>query len=75
MEFEKLRGIIADVMSISEEEISMQSTFLEDLGADSLDVFEIVMRIEAEFGIEIPTEAIENIVTVEDAVTQIQQAK
>ena len=75
MEFEKLRGIIADVMSISEEEISMQSTFLEDLGADSLDVFEIVMRIEDEFGIEIPTEAIENIVTVEDAVTQIQQAK
>lgn len=74
MEFEKLRNIIAEVLNIEAEEITMNSTFVDDLGADSLDVFQIVMGIEEEFDIEIPTEAAEKIVTVGDAVDQIKNA-
>ena len=61
MEFEKLQQIIAEVLNIDPEEITMNTTFVDDLGADSLDVFQIVMGIEEEFDIEIPTEeGIEN---------------
>lgn len=74
MEFEKLRNIIAEVLNIEADEITMNSTFVDDLGADSLDVFQIVMGIEEEFDIEIPTEAAEKIVTVGDAVEQIKNA-
>ncbi len=72
MEFEKIRSIIAEVLNISEDDISPESTFVEDLGADSLDVFQIIMGIEEEFDIEIPNEAAEKIVTVNDAVDQIK---
>ncbi|MBR6359214.1 MAG: acyl carrier protein [Lachnospiraceae bacterium] len=72
MEFEKIRAIISDVLNISEDDISLDSTFIEDLGADSLDVFQIIMGIEEEFDIEIPNEAAEKIVTVNDAVEQIK---
>ncbi len=54
MEFEKLQKIIAEVLNLSEEEIRPDSTFVDDLGADSLDVFQIIMGIEEEFDIEIP---------------------
>ena len=54
MEFEKLKTVIAGVLNVDPDEITMESTFQSDLGADSLDVFEIVMWIEEEFGIEIP---------------------
>lgn len=74
MEFEKLRSIIAEVLNLDAEEITMNSTFVDDLGADSLDVFQIVMGIEEEFDIEIPTESAEKIVTVGDAVEQIKNA-
>ncbi len=74
MEFEKLQGIIAEVLNIEEEDITMASTFVDDLGADSLDVFQIVMGIEEEFDIEIPQEEVEKIVTVGDAVEQIKNA-
>ena len=74
MEFEKLQQIIAEVLSIDPEEITMNTTFVDDLGADSLDVFQIVMGIEEEFDIEIPTDAAEKIVTVGDAVEQIKNA-
>jgi acyl carrier protein len=74
MEFEKLQGIIAEVLNVEAEEITMETTFVEDLGADSLDIFQIVMGIEEEFDIEIPTEAAEQIVTVGDAVEQIKNA-
>jgi len=74
MEFEKLRNIIAEVLNLDADEITMNSTFVDDLGADSLDVFQIVMGIEEEFDIEIPTEAAEKIVTVGDAVEQIKNA-
>ena len=74
MEFEKLQKIIAEVMNVSEEEIRPETTFVDDLGADSLDVFQIIMGIEEEFDIEIPNEEAEKIVTVGDAVEQIKNA-
>lgn len=74
MEFEKLKGIIAEVLNVDEDEISMETTFVDDLGADSLDVFQIIMGIEEEFDIEIPTEEAEKIITVGDAVEQIKNA-
>ena len=74
MEFEKLQQIIAEVLNIDPEEITMNTTFVDDLGADSLDVFQIIMGIEEEFDIEIPTEEAEKIVSVGDAVEQIKNA-
>ena len=74
MEFEKLQGIIAEVLNIEPEEVTMAATFVDDLGADSLDIFQIIMGIEEEFDIEIPNEAAEHIVTVGDAVEQIKNA-
>ena len=74
MEFEKLQKIIAEVLNLSEEEIRPDSTFVDDLGADSLDIFQIIMAIEEEFEIEIPTEEAEKITTVGDAVEQIKKA-
>ena len=72
MEFEKLQGIIAEVLNVDAEDITMATTFVDDLGADSLDIFQIIMGIEEEFDIEIPQEAAENIVTVGDAAEQIK---
>ena len=74
MEFEKLQSIIAEVLNIEESEISMESTFVDDLGADSLDVFQIIMGIEEEFDIEVPAEDAEKITTVEEAVNLIKNA-
>ena len=74
MEFEKLRDIIVEVLNVDETEVAMESTFIDDLGADSLDVFQIIMGIEEEFDIEIPNEEAEKIVTVGDAVEQIKKA-
>lgn len=74
MEFEKLQNIIAEVLNVETGDITTDTTFVEDLGADSLDIFQIVMGIEEEFDIEIPTEAAEQIVTVGDAVEQIKSA-
>lgn len=74
MEFEKLKKIIADVLNVDPEEIEMESTFLDDLGADSLDVFQIIMGIEEEFDIEVPAEDAEKITTVEEAVNLIKSA-
>ena len=74
MEFETLRDIIVEVLNVDETEVTMESTFIDDLGADSLDVFQIIMGIEEEFDIEIPNEEAEKIVTVGDAVEQIKKA-
>ncbi len=74
MEFEKIQQIIAEVLNIQPDEITMDTTFVDDLGADSLDVFQIIMGIEEEFDIQIPNEAAESIVTVADAVEQIKNA-
>ena len=74
MEFEKLQNIIADVLNIDKSKITPETTFVDDLEADSLDVFQIIMGIEDEFDIQIPDDAAESIVTVNDAVVQIQNA-
>lgn len=74
MEFEKLQKIISEVLNVEEEEIKMDTTFVDDLGADSLDIFQIIMGIEEEFDIEIANDAAESIVTVGDAVEQIKNA-
>lgn len=74
MEFEKLQKIIAEVLNVEADDITMETTFVDDLGADSLDIFQIIMGIEEEFDIEIANEAAENIVTVSDAVDQIKNA-
>ena len=74
MEFEKLKKVIAEVLNVDPEEITMETTFMDDLGADSLDVFQIVMGIEEEFDIEIPAENAEKITTVEEAVELIKSA-
>ena len=74
MEFVKLKKVIADVLNVDPEEITMDTTFVDDLGADSLDVFQIIMGIEEEFDIEIPAEDAEKISTVEEAVNLIKNA-
>ena len=74
MEFEKLKKVIADVLNVDPEEITMESTFVDDLGADSLDVFQIIMGLEEVFDIEIPAEEAEKITTVEEAVDLINNA-
>ena len=74
MEFEKIKKVIAEVLNVDPEEITMESTFMDDLGADSLDVFQIIMGIEEEFAIEIPAEKAEKISTVEEAVEMIKSA-
>lgn len=74
MEFEKLKKIISEVLNVGEDEVTMDTTFVDDLGADSLDVYQIVMGIEEEFDIEIDNDQAEKIVTVGDAVEQIKNA-
>ena len=74
MEFEKLKKIIAEVLNVDPDEITMETTFQDDLGADSLDVYQIIMGIEEEFDIEIPAEAAEQVTTVEEAVEVIKNA-
>ena len=74
MEFEKMQDIIADVLNVQKEDIKPETTFVDDLGADSLDIFQIIMGIEEEFDIEIDNDEAEKIVTVQDAVDQIKKA-
>ena len=74
MELEKLQDIIAEVLNVDPSEITEDTTFVDDLGADSLDVFQITMGIEEEFDIEMDTEDAEKIVYVSDAVEQIKKA-
>lgn len=74
MELDKLKKIIVEVLSVDEREITPETTFVDDLGADSLDIFQIIMGIEEEFDIEISHEKAEKINTVEDAVNSIKIA-
>lgn len=74
MEFEKLKEIIADVLNVEVNDITEDSKFIDDLGADSLDIFQIIMGIEETFDIEIDNDDAESIVTVGDAVEQIRNA-
>ena len=73
MELEKLQKIIAEVLNVDAQEVTMDTTFVEDLWADSLDIFQIIMGIEEEFDIQIEAEEAEHIVSVEDAVEAIKK--
>jgi acyl carrier protein len=72
---EKVKKIIVDQLGVEEAEVTPEAKFIEDLGADSLDTVELVMALEEEFGIEIPDEDAEKIVTVKDASSYIQEHK
>ena len=72
MELEKRKMIIADVLNVDTAEITEDTTFVDDLGADSLDIFQIIMGIEEEFDVEIDNDAAERIVTVGDAAEAIK---
>lgn len=73
MELERLISAIADVLDIDKNSITEDSRFVDDLGADSLDILEIIMGIEDEFGIQVPTDEAESIVTVKDAYEKIKK--
>ncbi|MBO4265875.1 MAG: acyl carrier protein [Lachnospiraceae bacterium] len=74
MELEKLKKIITEVLNVDESEITMDTKFIDDLGADSLDVYQIIMGVEEEFDIEIDADNAESIVTVSDAIEAIKNA-
>lgn len=70
---EKVRSIIAEQLGVKQEEVTPQAKFIDDLGADSLDTVELVMALEEEFGVEIPDEEAEKLVTVGDALKYIEE--
>ena len=74
MEFEKVRDIIVETLGCEAEQVTLEASLSDDLGADSLDIFQIIMGLEEEFDIEIANEEAEKIVTVGDAVEQIKNA-
>ncbi|EGO65153.1 acyl carrier protein [Acetonema longum] len=73
--FDKVKEIAVEQLGVDEADVSMDSTFIDDLGADSLDIVELIMAFEEEFNIEIPDEAAEKIKTVKDAVEYIDKEK
>ncbi len=73
--FEKVRDIVVEQLGVEADEVAIESTFIDDLGADSLDIVELIMAFEEEFNIEIPDEAAEKIKTVQDVVAYIDQNK
>lgn len=75
MEFEVISKMIAERFSIDESKITMETNFADDLGADSLDLFEIVMELEERFNVQVPEEELENIKTVAQAVELIKSSK
>ena len=75
MELEKIKAIIAEVLNIDADSITADTTFVDDLGADSLDIFQIIMGIEDEYDIELENESVEQIQTVGDAVEAIRAIK
>ena len=73
--FDKVKDIVVEQLGVEADEVQIESTFIDDLGADSLDIVELIMAFEEEFNIEIPDEAAEKIKTVQDVVTYIDQHK
>ncbi len=72
MVLEKLKEILVDQLDVEEEKVTLEASITEDLGADSLDVVDLIMSLEEEFGLEIPDEEVENIKTVGDIVKYIE---
>ncbi len=73
MELDLMKKVIAEVLNVDEAEVTMDTTFVDDLGADSLDVFQIIMGVEEALDIEVDVDAAENIVSVGDAVELIKK--
>ena len=71
--FDKVRDIVVEQLGVEADDVTIESTFIDDLGADSLDIVELIMAFEEEFSIEIPDEAAEKIKTVQDVVTYNDQ--
>lgn len=71
--FEKIKAIIVEQLGVAETAVTMDASFIDDLGADSLDIVELVMAIEEEFDIEIPDNEAEKVVTVRDVVDYIKE--
>lgn len=69
---ERVKSIIVDQLNVAAEEVTNEASFIEDLGADSLDIVELIMALEEEYDIEIPDEDAEKIQTVQDVITYIQ---
>ena len=72
-EFERVKSVIVDQLGVDEDTVTLEASFVDDLGADSLDVVELIMGLETEFDIEIPDEQAEKISTVGDAVNYIKE--
>ena len=73
--FETVKRIVVDQLQVAADDVKIESTFIDDLGADSLDIVELIMAFEEEFNIEIPDEIAEKIKTVKDAVDYIEKEK
>ncbi len=73
MVFEKVKNMLVEQLGVDEKDVTPEAAFVEDLGADSLDLVELVMAMESEYGIEIPDDEVETISTVEDAVNYIKE--
>jgi acyl carrier protein len=73
--FETIKGIIVDTLQVDESEVKKSTVLRDDLGADSLDLFELAMALEDEYGLEIETEDLESIVTVEDILGYLEEHK
>ena len=75
MVFEKIKGVVANQLGVEESKIALETKFIEDLGADSLDLYQVIMNLEEQFGVEIPSEDAEKIKTVGDAVSYVESKK
>ena len=73
--FDKVKAIVVEQLGVDEAEVTIDSTFIDDLGADSLDIAELIMAFEEEFNVEIPDDVAEKIKTVKDTVEYIDSAK
>ena len=73
--FDKVKAIVVEQLGVDEAEVTIDSTFIDDLGADSLDIVELIMAFEVEFNVEIPDDVAEKIKTVKDTVEYIDSAK
>ena len=73
--FEEIKAIVADNLGVDEDSITMESSFKEDLNADSLDLFEMVMALEENYGVEIPSEDLEKLLTVSDVINDVESHK
>lgn len=73
--FDKVKAIVVEQLGVDEAEVTIDSTFIDDLGADSLDIVELIMAFEEEFNVEIPDDVVEKIKTVKDTVEYIDSAK